>query len=187
MASAAIYKIRDRITGKCYIGCTTNPVDVRMWQHEKAGQASGAYEVMKDKAWDFEVLEKCCADLRFIREKHWIEQYKDYCVNRMGKPLERTYREDRLNNRGEYTHTGIDTENMSKAEYNRKYKTEVRKKETQAYNQAYYDKNRERLTAKHDCGCGGRFCQLTRSQHFGSKKHLNWAMSQFVQQVEEQI
>lgn len=184
MSSATIYKIRDRATGKCYIGCTKNAVDMRMYQHEKAGEASGAYEVMKNKSWEFEVLEKCCADVRFIREQHWINQYKEYCVNKMGRPLTRTYRKDRLENRNETAPTGMNFSEMSREEYNHKYKTEVRKKETQEYNAAYYDKNKERLTAKIDCECGGRYCRLTRSQHFGSKRHLNWELSKVVIQID---
>jgi len=170
MASASIYKIRNRITGKCYIGCTTLPIDVRIYQHEKAGNP-----LMADKAWDMEVLEKCAAEDRFEREHHWIQQFRSSAINKVGVRV-REERPNRLEQRKEYLPTNLDHTNMTKAEYNRKYKTEVRKKETQQYNQDYYDKNREKLTKKTQCGCGGSYCQLSRSQHLKTKRHVQWEL-----------
>lgn len=166
MSSASIYKIRDRQTGKCYIGCTTLPIDVRIYQHEKAGNP-----IMANKTWDMEVLEKCAAPDRFEREQYWIYQFRANAINRMRSREERP---NRLEERKEYAATNIEAE--TKEEYNRKYKTEVRKKETQQYNQDYYDKNREKLIKKVECACGGRFCQLNKSQHLKTKRHVQWEL-----------
>lgn len=180
MASASIYKIRDRVSGMCYIGCTTLPIDVRIYQHEKAGNP-----IMANKTWEMEILEKCPADCRFEREAHWITQYKDYVVNKVGVKAVREERPNRLENKLDYRPTNIEA--TTKAEYNRKYKTEVRKKEVQAYNQDYYDKNRARLTEKKQCGCGGRYCVLTKSTHMKSKMHIKWELEteleEFMQDV----
>lgn len=181
MASASIYKIRDRITGKCYIGCTTLPIDVRIYQHQKGGNNCSSQEVMASNTYEVEVLEKCALEHRFEREAWYINEFRDYVVNRTGLKVVREVRESRLANRKAYTATNIEAE--TKAEYDRKYKTEARKKEVMEYNQDYYDKNKARLTAKMDCECGGRYCQLTKTTHVRSKKHVIHAMEAQIEQI----
>lgn len=186
MASATIYKIRDRVSGKCYIGCTTLPIDVRIYQHLSASASDcTSRQVMEHNTYEVEVLEKCAAENRYAREAHYINEFRDYVVNRVGVRAPRGERPNRLDTKKEYVKTDIQAD--TKAEYRRKYKTEVRKAETQSYNQDYYDRNKERLTAKMTCGCGGRYCILTKSSHLKTKQHMQWEMQTemeaFVQEV----
>lgn len=136
---------------------------------------------MQAKAYEVEVLEKCEASNRFDREAHYINEFRDYVVNKIGVKVVRDPRVNRLDNRKVYSSTDIKAE--TPAEYHHKYKTETRKKETTEYNQDYYDRNKERLTAKVECGCGGRYCVLTRSHHEKSKKHLRYVMESMIVQV----
>ena len=176
MASATIYKIRDRISGMCYIGCTTLPIDVRIYQHTMASNNCTSHAIMEAKAYEVEVLEKCALSNRFERESYYINEFRDYVVNKIGVKVIRDPRESRLDSRKQHSKTNIKAD--TPAEYHHKYKTEIRKKETTEYNQDYYDRHKERLTSKVDCGCGGRYCLLTKSQHEKCKKHIRFEMEQ---------
>ena len=186
MATATIYKIRDRVSGKCYIGCTMLPLDVRVYHHQMgSGGECTAKQVMEHNTYEVEVLEKCAEDNRFERELHYINEFRDSVVNRVGVRAKREPREPRVKGkRNPYKKTDIQAESIE--DYKTQYK-QTHKNEIKAYNQDYYDANKERLTAKTTCGCGGRYCQLTKSTHCKTKKHLEWEMKReleaFVQDV----
>jgi site-specific recombinase XerD len=42
------------------------------------------------------------------------------------------------------------------------------------YHKEYYQRNKERLSEKHSCSCGGRYSTSVRSKHFKSKKHASY-------------
>lgn len=80
-----IYMIKEKATGKMYIGQAVNIGD-RWTEHVKAALGIGStsyqtnkfYKVMHDKgpeSFTFAVLELCEAKELSAREKHWIEFY----------------------------------------------------------------------------------------------------------------
>jgi hypothetical protein len=170
LGMAIIYRIRDKDTKQTYIGCTTLPLDVRLYNHQKQPGMTKAWQIIERKNYDVEVLETCEDCIKYAREVHYImSEPQDLVVNKMGKRPE--IKSDRVGKRPQkYAQRKIEAENMQ--EYHHKYKTEICKAQTQEYNVEYYEKNRERLTAKVDCpDCGGRYCQLTKSMHLKTKKH----------------
>jgi len=55
-------------------------------------------------------------------------------------------------------------------EKNKKYAKENPEKMKQ-YKSEWYDRNKERLSEKHICGCGGKYTEGYKKKHFKTKKH----------------
>lgn len=82
---AFIYKIYNDVNNNLYIGETIRPLVKRWWQHQKAAQdinicghlqlAMRKYGIDK---FHIEIIEECADDIRFDREKYWIEYYNSY-------------------------------------------------------------------------------------------------------------
>ncbi|NVL49963.1 GIY-YIG nuclease family protein [Pseudomonas syringae pv. actinidiae] len=81
---AVIYQVRQKSTGKVYIGQTINAFTLRWWQHLTTPSDSKFHEALKATAitdWEFSVVEvisfpEGCDNKRLHvtdRERHWIE------------------------------------------------------------------------------------------------------------------
>jgi len=56
------------------------------------------------------------------------------------------------------------------------------------YNKTYYDKHREKWTAKVTCDqCGGTYCLNNKSNHMSSKKHKTAVMAVIIKHQEKEI
>lgn len=182
---ATIYQITDRETGKMYIGCTTKPIDVRIYQHQTNHSEAkcSSYTIVSKGAYDVAILEKCPLETRFDCELGWIQKFGDKVVNKVGAQT-REITSNRVGNRpSTYQKTGIKAE--SKDEYKKIYK-ETHKAAIQEYNGEYYAKNRTRLNEKVECAvCGGRYSKLTKWNHERTKRHENAAFAQQAAEVEQ--
>lgn len=83
---AVIYQVRQKSTGKAYIGQTIQPFTLRWWQHLTNPSDCKFHEAMKATPitdWEFSVLEvievpgDCASKAAYItdRERHWIETF----------------------------------------------------------------------------------------------------------------
>ncbi|HIE2513522.1 TPA: GIY-YIG nuclease family protein [Pseudomonas aeruginosa] len=79
-----IYQIRQRSTGMCYVGQTTQPFTLRWWQHLCTPSGCKFHEALRSAPvtdWDYTVLESisfpedCKDKVAYIydRERYWIE------------------------------------------------------------------------------------------------------------------
>lgn len=83
---AVIYQVRQKSTGKVYVGQTIQPFTLRWWQHLTNPSDCKFHEAMKATPitdWEFSVLEvivvpvDCASKTAYItdRERHWIEAF----------------------------------------------------------------------------------------------------------------
>lgn len=79
-----IYQIKQRSTGKAYVGQTTQPFTLRWWQHLTTGSGCKFHEALRSSDicdWEYSILETiacpegCTDKAAYIldRERHWIE------------------------------------------------------------------------------------------------------------------
>lgn len=81
---AVIYQVRQKSTGRVYVGQTTQPFTLRWWQHLTNPTSCKFHSALSSTDitdWDFSVLEvitypeDCTSRAAYItqRESHWIE------------------------------------------------------------------------------------------------------------------
>lgn len=82
---AYIYKITNDINDNVYVGETIRPLEKRWQQHKKhatdinkCGHLQLAMRKYGIEHFLIELIEECPDDIRFEREKYWIEQYNSY-------------------------------------------------------------------------------------------------------------
>ena len=80
--SIGIYRIVNKINGKCYIGKSAN-IEQRFKKHKN--KASYGTEVIYQAFrkygidnFDFSIIEECSLELLSDREKYWIQYYNSY-------------------------------------------------------------------------------------------------------------
>ncbi len=93
-AEVAIYIIENTLTGKCYIGQTTDP-ERRMqehFEHSSNDRLRSAIRAEGEKQFRFEVLEKVKGKDANYRETYWIKHYKELGdVFNRANPLRKQY------------------------------------------------------------------------------------------------
>lgn len=83
-----IYKIKNDINGKCYIGSSVD-IKKRFYQHISALKKGKHFNGILQKSWDknggdsfsFEIIELCEREQLLRREKYWLDRYKSYDRN----------------------------------------------------------------------------------------------------------
>lgn len=96
LENAKIYKLVSNNTGKYYIGSTCADLTLRLWQHYKDYKIFSkgefhylsSFDVVKDGNVTIELLEKVECNNRYdlnTKEKHYISNSCDNCVNKYGK------------------------------------------------------------------------------------------------------
>ena len=98
-ARVAIYIIKNTLTGKCYIGQTTNPERRRRehFEHSSNDRLRSAIRAEGEKQFRFEVLEKVSGKDANHREAYWIRYYKKLGdVFNRANPLRKQYSDQLL-------------------------------------------------------------------------------------------
>ena len=93
-AEVAIYIIENTLTGKCYIGQTTNPERRKRehFEHSSNDRLRSAIRTEGEKQFRFEVLEKVSGKDANHRETYWIRYYKELGdVYNRANPLRKQY------------------------------------------------------------------------------------------------
>lgn len=166
----SIYKINCRNTGRCYIGNTGSPLEQRLQEHEIATKykknPTMSREIIEGGNYEILLLENCLECDKKEREKFHILQNKKICVN---KCTPWTSTDAKWVRKDKNEKTGIIAEDYD--EYMQQYRAAHRDR-MRAYNKDYYEKNREKLTEKHDCElCGGKYTILNKFAHCKSTPH----------------
>ena len=80
-ADVAIYKLEGTITGRCYIGQTTDP-GFREHQHRTNSSNRGLRNAIQkgEEHFEFDVIEWVKGAIAYPREKYWIDYYKNRSV-----------------------------------------------------------------------------------------------------------
>lgn len=152
--SAKIYEIRCNLSGKLYIGSTTNPLSKRLNNHKTACKSYSkgihnyvtSFDIIKDNNYNIYLLEDFpCDSLTDLRKREglWIQKLRDF---------------------------GFDVVNKLIAG-----RTEV---DRSAYVKAYYQVNKLIISTKKkqkvNCGCGASINKSNIARHNYTKKHLDW-------------
>ena len=66
-------------------------------------------------------------------------------------------------------------------EYQKEYQ-ELNKDKLVEKNKDYYNSNKEIIRAKYECACGGKYTHDHKSQHFKTKKHI-----EYIEQQNEEV
>ena len=93
-ATVSIYKIENTLTGKCYIGQTTNPERRRRehWAHSSNDRLRQAIRTYGESQFSFVVLEQVDGKNANRREAHWIRHYRNCAdVFNRADPLRQRY------------------------------------------------------------------------------------------------
>jgi hypothetical protein len=187
-ANGIIYKLccRDATVSDIYIGSTTS-FRARKARHKSCCNTSNkSHDLLKyvtireNGGWDnwcmVEIEKYNAADKRELltRERHWIEQLKPS----MNKEIPgRTHAEQIKQYAQQYFKQSYQDNPEKHKQRSRKFYQDNAEKHKQRVRQFYQD-NAEKIKTqqnqKHDCDCGGRYSQSTRSRHFKSKKHIDY-------------
>ena len=161
-----IYTIRSQHTDNIYIGSTCQPLYKRFFEHRrkytryKKGVPIyiSSYKILEFGDGYIELLESYPCNSRMElhkREGELIRQYKDVCVNMC--VAGRTIKQYKMENKEQIKEKG--------KQYRMENKEKIKK---------YREKNKERLTEKHNCDCGGHYMLKHKATHEKTKKHLNF-------------
>ena len=92
-ADVAIYKFEGSITGRCYIGQTTDP-ERRELEHRTHSSNRGLREALEkgEEYFDFDVIECVKGSIAYPREKYWIDYYKNRSVVNLVHGIEQVAR-----------------------------------------------------------------------------------------------
>ncbi len=165
-----IYRIVCNITGKIYVGSTTQSLSVRLAEHRrkyklfKEGKRRNvtSFQIIEQGNYEIVLIENFPCESKIElhrRERHFIETLQ--CVNKYIPT--RTNKEWYADNKERIT--------VRKKAYNEKNQAH-----NAAYNKTYKEVNRERIAEREKekvkCECG---CEVTKgklTKHKRTKKHL---------------
>ena len=186
MLSGKIYKITSNQTENVYIGSTCKTLSERLNGHQRkyrdydAAEGYGYYasfEIVKYDDAIIEELEHCQFDditLLRKREQHFIDQYKDNCVN--------VYK----------AHSGFDNrEDYLKSYHQIKYVphpvTKVTKEQTKQRKRENYLKHKQKWYAVHKCICGKTYDMMHKNRHLSTKYHKQTFEAKMKNEIDEMI
>ena len=191
-----VYKLVSKETDKIYIGSTIKSLAVRLYYHYRDKSNITSKQILMFGDATIELIETVAfnhiKELR-LKEKEYIQKYRDICVNERGiyKDRKECSKEWRAKNREKIRNYDINrrkkkreenppppplTEEQKKAN-KKKYMLE-HKKDKQIYDKEYREKNKEKLSKEIMCECGGRYKQHHKSTHLKTKKHINNTINQ---------
>ena len=165
-----IYKIVCNVTGKCYIGSTTQGLAKRISSHRckyknylnKATDYISSFDIFENEDYDYCLIEKYPCDEKtevHARERFYIEGME--CVNKVipGR-CHQEYYETHKDAIKQYMNNYRET-NKEKLKQNMfKYHNANREKHKQQmseYRKANKDSINTKACVKHNCECGGKY------------------------------
>ncbi len=150
-----------------YIGSTLNTLEMRLSSHlthYKKGKKSNANKILKNKWFDYHIIEKT-ENLK-ERERYYIELYSkdtDYIVVNKNRPI--ITDEERIQKKVEYYNNHRDELIM----YHKEYKKRVEYKQQQ---KQYYETFKNKLNSRFCEKCNKHVSYFSYDKHIKSKKHL---------------
>jgi hypothetical protein len=159
-ANGKIYAIRSHQTPQIYIGSTTQTLARRFSKHKALNCSSR--EIMKHPDAFIELLENyACSDKNELnrREGQLIRLHD--CINK--QIAGRTRVEYYVDNK-----QAINEKNNQYYQDNKEHITEKNKQ----YGTQYRIDNVEKINAKYNCFCGGKYTNSNKSRHFKTPNHL---------------
>lgn len=202
MEYAKIYKIVDNITGKCYIGSTTERLlsrrltkhvaHYKAWKNGKFCYVT-SFEILRNNDYYIELLQ-ARPDCKSIDELRKIERYhidiipcvNKYVPSRTGKEYMKQYRE--LNKEKikiiskDYNENNKEKIAEQKKQYYENNKDKLLKKQ-----KLYDESNKDKIRAKHTCECGGNYTTKHRHTHNKSNKHKRYYRNLFMKIEDQEI
>lgn len=163
-----IYRLVCNVSGKQYIGSTTQTLTKRKCCHKSDYKKwkNGNHNYIKS----FDILQNDDCDIILIenypcqsknelerRERYWIENM--VCVNK------------NIPGRTQEEWKGENKEKLK--EYAKQYYGDNKE-----YFQQYRETNKEYIQQKENCECGGKFTRQNKQTHLKSKKHQKWEQEQ---------
>lgn len=151
-----IYSIRTHHSNQIYIGCTTQPLCKRLYEHRsRYRRYKNTGNCYNKYVSSFEILQY---------DDHYIELVEDYaCENR--QQLHR--REGQIIRAHKCVNKYI--AGRTKKEHHQDNKDKLNAKAKQ-----YYQKNKEKKREKIACECGSIVRKYSLTEHKRSKKHQRW-------------
>jgi len=150
--STTIYKITSTAGDKVYIGSTTQKLKYRFTGH--LTNSCSVHILFKEYGVDtctIEAIEEVKNEERLVREKYWIEHYRETAVN-INRPI-RTKEEQLQQMRDHY-------QQNKEAHYQ--------------YSKTSYEKHKERRNKETIiCECGVETTKVNISRHIKTKTHLS--------------
>lgn len=168
-----IYRLVCNISGKQYIGSTTQPLpkrlywhktDFKKWEKDNTRDYTRSFDVLKNKDYDIILIENFPCNSKYElerRERYWIENTN--CVNlTIPTRTPKEYKEDNRDKIDKYMEQWRHENKEHMKNYSKKYRQER------------YEYRHE----KFECECGGKYIRTLKSQHLKTKKHQRWLESQ---------
>lgn len=177
-----IYKLTSGYTGFVYIGSTINTLSNRLSHHRTDyNRKVNITSTILMGLPDIEIVLLCnfpCNTNEELRheERKWINlpEYRDRCVNLRNPITSDSEKKIQISNyrkvhQEKYTQRATSWRKDNRNKFNEHCKN-------------YYYRNRDRVLArkaiKHNCECGGRYTNSTKTLHFKTQMHLRWEESQ---------
>jgi hypothetical protein len=156
-----IYVIRSHQTEQVYIGSTTQSLAKRMYGHRNGKNKCSSYEIIKYTDNYIELIEEfpCNNKMELLRREGELVRATDNCVNKQipGRTLKQYYQDN--------------SENLNQRQ--------------KQYNRDNADKIKQHQKQNHDCDCGGKYTNTSKSVHLKSAKHQEFEA--FMALTEEQV
>jgi hypothetical protein len=185
-----IYKITSPNTDRIYVGSTTyERLCQRLSKHRKhmgefdngKGAAITSFEILRAGNAQITLVESypCRSkDELLARERHWIEHYKDTCVNKNrpiitaeeAKERNKQYRNEHKAEKRDYDKEYRD-QNKEKISECRKVYCEKNAEQLKVYHQQKYQRRKEHLAEKIKCECGSEVSRYAMRNHKTTKSH----------------
>jgi hypothetical protein len=144
-----IYKIWSPQGNEIYIGSTVNSLAKRLGHHKSVRDCRSRYLFENYDDVRIELIEEYPCDNKIQLNKKEGEHIRENtCLNRC--IAGRTPKECK----------------------------KVWRENNKEYNNEYYENNKERLSQKFDCECGGKYIRANKSNHIKTKLHIDFTQQQ---------
>lgn len=182
-----IYKIISSNTDKIYIGSTTTKLESRLSEHKYdykrylngTRKTSHSFEILKNGDYQIILIENfSCENKKELeqRERFYIEQNKDICVNKyIPTRTKKEWLEQNKDEMIEYRKNYYLNNKDKIKEWSDDYYEKNREKKIE-YNKKYASENKDKITArwkqKLKCECGDFISYTHLNRHRKTKLHL---------------
>jgi len=196
-----IYAIRSFKTDNVYIGSTTQTLAQRLGKHRtnyknwknNTYRYVSSFKILEHNDEYIELVEEYpCENVYQLRKKEGEYIRSMNCVNIRNTGLteeqikernKKQQKEWRNNNKTiisnknkEQRKNNIEFYRKRDIEYSKKYKEKNPEKSKQ-YKSEWYNRNKEKLSKKHICECGGKYTRDHKETHYKTIKHQNYIQS----------
>jgi len=179
-----IYKLVSDSTDKIYVGSTCNPLYKRINQHRqdyKRNRTISSKEIIKFEDCKIILIEDFACERKeqlTARERYWIEQNKNICVNmkiptRTDNEYYKQNKDKLLEQSKEYREQNKDNIREQRKEFYKQNKDKILAK-NKDYREQNKDKIKEQKKTKIICQCGCKFAKPNINRHCKSIKHIKW-------------